>query len=72
MDDKTLETAAGELDEARGKISSDPRGAGAPLETADSDELRAAVAKLERIEARGNEGGAEGGGAGWCQELKGA
>ena len=51
MIDETLESAAGDLDEARGKISATRKALERALEAADSDELRAAIARLERIEA---------------------
>ncbi|AMV40160.1 hypothetical protein [Planctomyces sp. SH-PL62] len=51
MIDETLELAAGDLDEARGKITATREALERALEAADSDEVRAAIARLERIEA---------------------
>ncbi len=51
MIDETLESAAGDLDEARGKIAATREALERALEAADSDELRTAIARLDRIEA---------------------
>lgn len=51
MIDETLEAAAGDLDEARGKIAATREALEQALEAAESDELRAAIARLDRIEA---------------------
>jgi hypothetical protein len=49
--DETLESAAEDLDEARGKINATREALERALEAFDSDEIRAAIARLERIEA---------------------
>lgn len=51
MIDETLEAAAGDLDEARGKINATREALERALQAADSDEIRAAIARLDRIEA---------------------
>ena len=51
MIDETLESAAGGLDEAQGRINATREALERALEVADSDEIRAAIARLERIEA---------------------
>jgi hypothetical protein len=49
--DETLESAAEDLDEARGKINATREALKRAPEAVDSDEIRAAIARLERIEA---------------------
>ena len=51
MLDQTLESAAGDLDEARGKINATREALERAMEATDSHEIRAAIARLERIEA---------------------
>jgi hypothetical protein len=51
MIDETLEAAAGDLDEARGKISATREALERALEGTESGEIRAAIARLDRIEA---------------------
>ena len=51
MIDETLESAAGDLDEARSKINATREALERALEGADSIDIRAAIARLDRIEA---------------------
>lgn len=51
MIDETLEAAAGDLDVARAKINATREALERALESADSGEIRAAIARLDRIEA---------------------
>ena len=51
MIDETLESAASDLDKARGKINATREALERALEAVDSDEIRAAIARLDRIES---------------------